>query len=260
MSDREKIPEYIDRYNNGELTGEDLNIFIEMLRTNPRLREEVKLDSELNEILAQTDILELRKKILYEQKHFQQRKGPDLKSFLIAASIILLIGIEAFLFMNKTNHQTSPIVTHISNPKPELTKSSFNNEIAQQTTLSEAQNKASRIIGKNNDTSLTKRFRKNNSFEKMIGSTRHSGYFIMNAPRLGYIYGKKTDIHFEWNIAENEEIDLKIIDNTGETVHESGLISTNRYLLPSGTLLSGLYYFKVLQNDEIIFFGKFVVE
>jgi hypothetical protein len=261
MSNREKVPEYIDRYNNGELTGEDLNTFIEMLRTNPRLREEVKLDSELNEILAQTDILELRKKILYEQKHAQKGKGPNLKSFLIAASLLFLFGIEVILIMNKTNHHPSPpIGTHISNLKPELPKSSFKNEIAKQTAFSETRNKASRIIGINNDTSLSKRFRKNIAFEKMIGSTRHSGYFLMNTPRMGYIYGKKMDIHFEWNITENEEIELKIIDNAGESVYESGLINTNRYLLPSGTLLSGLYYFRVLQNDEIIFFGKFVIE
>ena len=77
MSDREKLPELIDRFNNGKLTGEKLTAFLEMLKTNPRLREEVRLDSDLNEILANMDILELRQKILSIQQNRQKRKGTD---------------------------------------------------------------------------------------------------------------------------------------------------------------------------------------
>jgi hypothetical protein len=230
-----------------------------MLKSNPRLRDEVKLDRELNEILAQTDILEFRRKILFEQKRQKKRKGPYLNSLLIAASLLLFIGIEVILIMNKTDHRSSVVSTN-SNQLPKENKSILNIKSEKLTILSEIQNKAIIIDGRKKDTSLNKRFRKNNSFENMIGSTRHSGYFRMNAPRIGYKYGKKMDIHFEWTLAENEEIELKIMDNTGESVHESGLIQNNSYVLNSGTLLSGLYYFIVKKNDDILFIGKFVVD
>jgi len=193
MSNREKVPEYIDRYNAGELKGEELQIFNEMLKSNPRLRDEVKLDSELNEILAQTDILEFRRTILFEQKHYKKKKGPDLKSWLIAASLLLLIGIEVALVMNK-DHYRSTVGPSVSNQKPLALKSLLNNKAEKQTILAETQNKAIETSGNKKDTNTNKRFRKNSSFEKMIGSTRHSGYFNMNAPGIGYSYKKMADI------------------------------------------------------------------
>ena len=82
----------------------------------------------------------------------------------------------------------------------------------------------------------------------------------MDAPLIGYPFSKKAKIMFEWTQDGHAEIELKIMDNTGTSIHESRLLDSNKYSLPPGTLNSGLYYFKVLQNDEIIFFGKFIVE
>jgi hypothetical protein len=101
MSDREKLPELIDRFNSGDLKGKELTAFLEMLRANPRLREEVRLDADLNNILADTDTIELRKKVLSLKKHRQNRQSNDLRLFLIAASLLLLIGLEVLLLLTK---------------------------------------------------------------------------------------------------------------------------------------------------------------
>ena len=260
MSDKEKLPELIDRFNNGKLSGEELSTFLEMLKTNPRLREEIRLDSELNEILANEDILELRQKILTIQKNHQKRNGPDLHFFLLAASLLLLIGIEVLLFMNNTHRNPSKSTTLIPKHQPDLKKVPDITKVEHPVIPMDTGNKGKSMIERIPETRLASNFRKNPSFENMIGATRHAGYFRMDVPEIGYRFSEKAVIQFEWNLEKQAEIELKIMDNTGTSVHESGSLNKNRYSLPSGTLKRGLYYFKVMQNDEIIFFGKFMVE
>jgi hypothetical protein len=260
MSDREKLPELIDRFNNGKLTGEKLTAFLEMLKTNPRLREEVRLDSELNEILANVDILELRQKILSIQKNRQKRKGTDFYFFLLAASLLLLIGIEVLLIMNNTHRNPYNNTTLIPKYQPDSKQLPVNNKVEQEAITTETVNKEKKIRDRKTEKRLAASFRKNPSFENMIGSTRHAGYFRMDAPLIGYRFSEKAEIMFEWTQDGHAEIELKIMDNTGTSIHESRLLDKNKYSLPPGTLNRGLYYFKVLQNDEIIFFGKFMVE
>ena len=260
MSDREKLPELIDRFNNGKLTGEKLTAFLEMLKTNPRLRDEVRLDSELNEVLANMDILELRQKILLIQKNRQRRKGMDLHFFLLAASLLLLIGIEALLIMNNTHRNPSNNTTLIPKYHPDSKQLVINNKTEQTAITKETVNKGEQIRDRKTDKIFAASFRKNPSFENMIGSTRHAGYFRMDAPLIGYRFSEKAEIIYEWTQDGHAEIELKIMDNTGTNIHESRLPDKNKYSLPPGTLKKGLYYFKVLQNDEIMFFGKFMVE
>ena len=260
MSDREKFPELIDRFNNGELKGDELTAFLSILKTNPRLREEVRLDSELNEILANGDILELRQKILLIQKRRKRRKGPDLHFFLLAASLLLLIGIETLLFTNNTNHSPSKNSILIPRHQQQSKQVPVSGKVERPVIAMKSVKKGKRILDLKTEKRLAANFRENPSFENMIGSTRYAGNFRMDAPIIGYRFSETAEIRFEWILDGQTEIELKVMDNTGINIHESGLLSKNKYSLPPGTLKRGIYYFKVMQNDEIIFFGKFFVK
>jgi len=259
MSDREKLPELIDRFNNGNLTGEELITFLGMLKTNPRLREEVRLDTELNEVLANEDMLDLRQKILTIQKKHQKRKGPDLHLFLLAASLLLLIGIEALLLINNASRNSSHTITHVPKHQQSL-KQILASKIEHAAIPMDTVKKKNISVDRKRETELAASFRKNPSFENMIGATRHAGYFRLDAPVTGHRFSRKEEITFEWILDGQAGIELKIMDNTGSGIHESGPLRTNKYSLPPGTLKTGLYYFKIIQNDEIIFFGKFIVK
>jgi hypothetical protein len=260
MSDREKFPELIDRFNTGQLTGEELTAFLEILKTNPRLREEVRLDSELNEILANEDILELRQKILTIQENRKKRKGPDLYFFLLAASFLLLMGVETLLFMNYTHPLPAGNPILGQKQKPALQKVPGITRIEHHLISADTVKKGNSTRYRKTETMLAASFRKNPSFENMIGSTRHAGYFRMDAPVIGCQFNGKDVIGFTWSKEGDDRINILIMDNNGTNVHESGLLSKNNYSIPPGTLKKGLYYFKVLQNDEILLFGKFFVE
>jgi hypothetical protein len=260
MSNREKLPELIDRYNNGELSGDELTAFLEMLKASPRLRKEVKLDSDLNKILADSDILELRKVILSVQKNRKKRKGPDLQIILLAASLLLLIGIEVFLFMNYPQHNPSIGNKIISKNQPVLKQPVQKIKIENQITTTETENKGTKNITYKKEAKTADNFRENLSFENIIGATRHAGSFRMVAPAMGAHFSEKATIVFKWTPDKQAKIELKIMDNSGSGVHESGSLDQSDYSLAPGTLKQGLYYYKVMQKDEIIFFGKFIVD
>jgi hypothetical protein len=260
MSDKVRLPELIDRFNNGELTDNDLNTFLEMLRTNPRVREEVRLDHELNEILANEDILELRQKILSVQKTRQKRKGPDFKLLLLAASLLLLFCTEVLLFIYNSQHSQLKNNFLIHKPGKESNHVFAGTQVEQQVIQSDTVKSVKTIPDQKTELKLAASFRKNPAFENMIGSTRHSAYFRMDAPEINYPFSVTEKLRFEWTLEGQSEIEFKIMDNTGTSVHESGLLTKNNFTLPAGTFRVGLYYYKVLQNDEILFFGKFFVK
>jgi hypothetical protein len=261
MSDREQLPELIDRFTNGSLTGIELTAFLDMLKTNPRLSEEVRLDHELNEILSNQDILELRQRIIAVQKTGHRRKGPDLQLLLLAASLLLLIGTEVLLLLNKS-YLSNPVTNHLLKTRKQPVPA--HNKTKETVLMPETETPVAGTKSSLNDhkkkTELTANFYKNPAFENMIGATRQALSFRMNAPLSNTCFKQSDLISFEWIIEDGAEINLKIMDNTGLSVHESPVLTKNKYSLPPGSLKNGLYYFKVMHDDEILYFGKFLVK
>jgi len=263
MSNREKMPEWIDRFNNGELSGEELQTFLEMAKKDPRLREEIKLDLDLNSILTEEDILDLRKKIMNLKRQRLGRKGNNLKFYLMAASFLLFLGIGLLLFYYKgtrtSNAKSVEIILlqkhqaqlkqHLSVQKPDSSKTSLNIEKKENHFSSEE-------IG----TDLLAGFVKNPSLENLIGTTRHSENFLMVFPINNHHFSANAVARFEWIVDGQAEIELRIMNNSGTPVHESGTIRKNSYSIPSGKLKPGLFYFKILRGDELLYFGKFTIK
>jgi hypothetical protein len=260
MSDRKKIPELIDLYNSGMLNGEELQAFLHLLKTNPRLREEVKLDNELDRILANDDILQLRRTILKVQKKNNKNEGPDINYYLLAASVVILIGIEVLLFLNKSNrfHTDDTTVTVKERTGPGPAKG--NNQADKRFVLVDSMKRTDKTPEQPAEPEAVSSYRKNPAFENMIGATRQLSSFRMDAPMPGTAFSKKTVILFKWFFDDHSVIKLTILNNKGASVHESEALKGKRYSLPAGTLTKGLYYFKVIQDDEIVYFGKFLIK
>jgi hypothetical protein len=254
MNDRKKQPEYIDRFNNGNLTGKALTAFLEEVKTNPRLREEVRLDSELNEILSNFDLLELREKLISVQKLRRKRKRPEVTLLLMAASLLLLIGFEVFLLVSNMHHRTSgndlnAINTFIGNQKP----------VSPSAPVTAGLTAPDKIDKQGTNLKFAELYKKNPAFENMIGTTRNSVSFTIISPIIGERFRPHDDINFVWK-SRTSIIELIILDNAGRSAHSSGTIHKNAYTVQKGTLKPGLYYFRVIQNDEPVFFGKFSIE
>lgn len=257
MSDREKLPELIDRFNTGNLTGDELTVLLDMMNHNPRIREEVRLDKELNEILADKDVLELRQKILSVQKNRNKGKGRNFHYLLLAASLLFFIGLEVILLLNTRNHAVSPQTALTQKITPVIKKEPVT--AGQQLIAAESGSTGKKIPDQKKDTRLASNFMPNPSYENMIGATRSGGSFRLEKPLTGERFSAKSAILFQWNTEPKTLIELKIMDNQGIIVSESGLLYAYRYTIPQGTLRRGIYYFKIMANDEILYFGKFLV-
>ena len=78
MNKNEKIHEWIDRFNDNELTGDELSEFLELLKVDEALKAEVRLDKDLNEFLQDEGELSLRKKIM-EVSESKENKGSAIR-------------------------------------------------------------------------------------------------------------------------------------------------------------------------------------
>ena len=249
------MPELIDRYTNGDLTGDELTSFIELLKNNRRLREEVILDRELNEFLSNHDILELQELIISIKKEKQRQKSrrQDLYVILLAASLLLLLGIEIVLNLNQ--EQTDRIKnTTMLQKVPQKNK-----KVESATERSVGDKNQKNVLTPKAEGQLAEVYKPNPSFEKMIGVTRGADQFKMISPIPGSHLNEKQEIIFEWLLPRNSGVELMILNNQGSSIYKSGLLVKNNYSLQRGMLKIGLYYYKIIQNEEIVFFGKFYV-
>jgi hypothetical protein len=260
MINRVKLPELIDRFNNGELSGDELTGFQELLKANSRLRNEVMLDKELNEILADSDLLEFRKTILSVQKKQLQKKGPGLQSYLLAASLLLFIGIEIFLFMHNPKQNMLNRSVAVTNNQPEIKGVIPGNNTEKEQITSKAQDESMGKISQKTKQAIVASFKTNPSFENIIGATRNAVSFKMEVPKMGAHLRENRAIVFRWSMDNQAKNILRILDNSGSEVYTSGFIEEKNYTLSPGILKKGLFYYKIIEKDEIVFFGKFYVE
>jgi len=261
MSDREKIPEWIDRLNNGELSGQELETLLEMARNDPRLAEEIRLDLELNSVLSEDDVLKLREKIVGVMNQAQKNNGNKFRMILMAASLFLLAGVIVFLLLQRGHRNGKEDQTMMNHRNPHgLRPVPAGHKMDSATALSVKAKESNDTIFQKPGSNLLARFDKNPAFENLIGTTRHAGNFKLISPTITNHFTTRSSVQFLWVPEDPVETELKIMNNSGTLVHESAVLRKNIYSLPPGSLRSGLYYFKIIRGDELIYFGKFSIE
>lgn len=264
MTDKENLPEWIDRFTNNELEGDELQKFIEMLRSDPELRKEVKLDHDLNVMLLDEDMLEFRKKLMsHLKKDGHQRLSPG--QLLLAATLLLLIGIGFLIYktglngdMNIVNQKISMVnpdsIDKDSIPDLQIAVSSVKKKIDKDT-LSDPGKPS--VIHRNQRI-LASNYIPYPAFESLVGTKMRSWEFLLVAPKQIRIQ-KGSDIRFQWETRRELNVSLKIMDNRGNLVYDGKPGITKILEIKENKLNPGLYYFKFLANDEIIYFGKFEI-
>jgi hypothetical protein len=263
MNEYEKLPEWIVRFNNNELRGRELEDFLEMIKYDPDVRQEVKLDQELNEILSDTEILELRKKIA-KNKYPKERDPRIMPLIFLAASmtILLTLGTLAFIHLRKEQKE---ILIAIEKTDPENLYKNFvfpdSAEIAKDrqaldsATLSMARemSAADRIL-------MTENFRNYPPFELLIGESMRSVGFKLVKPVSSDKFKRGDTVIFRWETDSQDPITITITDNRGNTFFSSRPLYDKDLFYPTTSLKEGLYYVKFIRNDEIIYFDKLLLK
>lgn len=242
MNERKKYPELIDRFNAGELEGQELTRFLELLKENPSLQREVKLDKEISNLLKDEDLLDLRKKILSVQ-----RKNPGNQKnliYLIAASVLLLISVGLFIITQFPGRQKSlPVnVTKVD--------SAGSQEFKTRPPAS-SEKKEKNLLSSN--------YTPDPVLESLSGTMTRSGIFLLLHPKPAQVFGRDGEILFSWQAQPGKNIILRILNNKGKQVLEYNLNDKQKLKVSLKQLLPGLFYYKILEEDEILVVGKFTV-
>jgi hypothetical protein len=253
MKTNEKLPELIDRYTQGDLAGTELEEFMALYDRSVRLREEIRLNKELDEVLARADILDLRKKINFEKN---RRTRPDYLPFLWAAVALILVGIEIILMLSIPKSKTgtdlhSNLVQRPGLSKPELKTNKGPVSLNPPATATKPHTRL--------QAAADLPYSANPAFEKLIGATRQSTGFRLQSPETGMNFFGPCIIAFRWVDEEPSDIRLQILDNQGIVALDSGTINGAAFIVPSTRLAKGIYYFRILQDEDIMYFGKFNV-
>lgn len=265
MIDREKLPEFIDRFNSKKLHGKDLEEFLEMLKNDPGLKLDVKLDKDLNEMLAEKDIIELRRKII-KYRIPEERDGIGLGFFLFAASVAIIIGLAVFVFLWLRRIDSEELKS--GNEFNMADTASFSKNIPVDDEGNVIKNATTDTIlkGKGNGRFIDEDellFADNYStfppYESLVGETSRSGNFRLLKPAVENSYRKGSVVIFNWEAPSNDKLSIIITNNKGKDVFASRTITGTSFALSTSKFSEGLYYFKFVNNDDIIYFGKFTL-
>jgi hypothetical protein len=265
MNEHEKLPEWIDRFNKKDLHGNELKEFLELMKQDPELRREVKLDEDLNKILADADIIELRKKII-KYKIPKESKHIGLPIFFLAASITILIGFAFFVYwwMRK---EDDPIIksdyTFIADTSSFLKKQLTNEEqVAHDlaTFDSIANRKKRGEIQPDDKILLSDNYRPYPPYESMVGEVNRAINFKLINPSVSDNFKKGSFITFRWETEALFSLIITITDNKGQSLFVSDPIKGKKFIYNTLNLSKGLYYVKFIYNDEIVFFTKFTLK
>jgi hypothetical protein len=264
MIEQEKLPEWIDRFNRNDLNEEEMEIFLRHMEEDPQLRKEVMLDRELNSILEDQDILELRKKILLRKKKNEQSRNRFL---LVAAFMILvaaLIVLYQIVMRERPGSSKEEMKILAQDTVLKIKTDTAGNELPTQK-LSEqhpetlSRQSEDRTLRENARELYAGYYKPFPPFESLVGTVTRAGYFKLIEPTR-FIFRKDASVKFSWETSFSETLTLKILDNKGFGVREAKFPPDGNWVLNCSGLHYGLYYLKILLNDEIVYFGKFEVE
>lgn len=252
MTDNEKLPEWIDRFTNNELEGEELQQFIGMLRADPDLRKEVKLDHDLNTILLDEDILDLRMK-LKDRSGKNKEHRFDSRQLLLAASLLFLAGLALLFYFTCSRHDPE----HYTDMNRWVAQDSYKQYY-------------NGFFGGHLKIPLKDSLKENASvpesayqpfppFESITGSSMRSDDFSLIEP-VQFSFSRREMIRFKCSFRTGIPLVLEITDNRGNNVMKLDPGIQRTCIIGKNRLSPGLYYFKFLAEEEIIYLGKLRIE
>jgi hypothetical protein len=275
MKEQEELSGWIDRYRNNELSVEELETFRELLKNNPLLRKEERIDKELDEILEDQDEIELRRKIRdITNKKMKDKDKPGLwNPILLLAATILLFIVSAFMirFIPRVTRHPAPRVQQLAGvTKDTPARTPFREEVVpadtgrtnrvEQKQIARTKTLPTRTRLIRDTHLLAANYQPNPLLENLVGSvTRNVAIDVRKAPETVIQMGKGT-ILFKWDAFSADSLRLRIMNNRGRMVLDTVADTTGRVSISSGRLQDGLYYYKYSFRDDILYFGKFTLK
>jgi hypothetical protein len=248
--ERDKINEWIVRFNEGDLKGNELQEFLSLMDEVPGLRQEVGLDGEINRILEEKDILEFREAMLKAKA--KGRPGILPGWFLLAASMAILITIGGFIiylsvFLESDGPQIAPPVV-TADDTIHRHRERTDSVPGEGGTENGDRQKPSLIAGN---------FCPHPTLESLVGEATRADDFVLESPLPSLRIMRGDTIHFDWRTRSVDPVAIRLLNNKGELVRSDQPAGTLHCYLITEDLKPGLYYWKLLRNGQLVTAGKF---
>lgn len=175
----------------------------------------------------------------------------------ITAVFLLIIGISSlvyyvFIYEKNINIKNNKLV-YSADSLGKYRSDSISQKSKETGFISKKEFKSS----KNN--ALAMNMKESVLFESLIASHYRSNDLEVSFPPLNHPFSLGKAIVFKINGDISEPIALFIFNNEGKRILEKGNISVNCVVLTQ-KLSTGLYYWKLLKDDNLIQVGKFIVK
>jgi hypothetical protein len=252
--------DWIDRYNEDELSESEKLLFQERMLCNPLLRSEVYIDSCLNQLLADEDVLDLMMKI-----RSASRKNSNgtrrLNCLRVAASILCFALIGGVFYLVRTNMATDTTGSLHQKNQPDQPCAGESTSVNGPSDFEKPGHNISVpfSITANHDL-VAKAFVPLSEFELLIGAVTRSYPFKLISPLMNDSIDAGAEVPFAWQEIDHVlPVSIIIMNNKGIPVYEISLDHASSFQLQTKDFREGLYYWKIMMNDDMVLMGKLTI-
>jgi hypothetical protein len=196
----------------------------------------------------------------FKNKVFHKKavRSINIKIIKIAALLLLIISIGEII--NYLAHSKNKVLIGSINPDSIQKHNSIGKNKPAAT-----EPKAAQYIKQTASKDSLRKYKtavhtaKSEFFENLIASNYRGGNIEVLSPSLKQQFEVNQSITFNFKGAEMTPISIKIYNNKGKKVFEKNNISSYSYTL-SEKLSPGLYYWKLIMDNDLVYVGKFLVK
>jgi hypothetical protein len=255
MNDFRTQSHWIGQFTDKELSPEEESMLLAQASHNALLRNELRLDEDINELFDDIDRIRLSDSI--RSAIHNEKSRIILPLYVkIAASVIILISFAAVAGILVNYSSQNPGQSFLDyNPllKPG-TKGLFSIIQSHKMQDMPATPAMRRELAQN---SSFNPYSRRPEYEFLIGTiTRDVSLFVISPfPRVRC----KTDsmIQFSWRwVSDVVPVSLEVIDNQGHLMLNKVQMMDMTYLLNTRNWPRGLYYYKIITGDELVTIGS----
>ncbi len=254
MTKKEKLPEWIDRFHEGTLDGDELEQFLELLKDDPDLQEEVRADRFINESLEDRDLLEFRKAIQSATR--KRDPGRRLTGWLLlAASVLVILGLAlGYLFVRVAGDKTP-----LANARNSGAAADSSRDAGDKMQKQSAVGSRDTLRKTTKPDLLAQNFRPLPSLESLVGEAVRETGFQLKEPSFTVTLVRGKELEFVWQASDGMEVRIEVMDNLGRRKDQWIYAGSGSHLLTTGDFVPGLYYWKISTVSGLLAVGKLVL-
>ena len=249
--------EWIDRYNEGALNEQEKDHFLKRLHASPILRTEVHIDACLSELYRDKETLDLMKKI-HAVSQRTKNSGGTLRMLFLAASLLFLIVFGAIIYLVQLDPADCVVVRN----KQKTDKGTGKGQSVIPADFKDMPVGAKQVFTAivhemPRSRQLALNYKPLADFELLVGSVTRCAHLKLIAPPNNFIIPSGKSILFQWSYQKGQvPVSIRVYDNTGSFVFGTPALVTSSYSMATKDWPGGVYYWKMIMDEDMIFMGK----